>query len=155
MNNIPDIINSDIISSSNDQFWSEAPARIKNLEPRPVLGFTNELTDQDAEKTLLTKMLQACKLDDAQYHVITLADQECLAWHQVRDLLQPQSIIVLGLALEQFGIAAQLMPHQVSRFNDRSWILTASLKDLIRYPDIKNHLWNYGLKPVFIDRVYG
>jgi hypothetical protein len=155
MSDQPDIIKTKIINSKWDAFWSDASGQLENLEPRPVLVVTTPYGAGSAEETQLVKMLQACKLTPDQYHIIHFTEETMLAWHLLRDKLNPSQIIILGVSPEQLGLSVQLMPHQVSRFNDRSWIVTGTLEQLIQYNDIKTHVWNYGLKPVFIDKIYG
>lgn len=154
MTDIPDIINTDIIDQQTDRFWDESTEKFAGLEPRPTLIISLPFLPGSPEEVQLTRMLQACKLEAEDYNVLQLETSEFLAWHQVRDILKPVNIIVLGISLEQLGINILLMPHQVSRFNERSWVVTSSLPDIIGNPDIKNHVWQYGLKPVFIDKVY-
>jgi hypothetical protein len=155
MNEFPDIINSQIISSKWDIFWTMGDENINSLSPRPVLVVTAPFTTGSAEETQLKKMLQACELQEDDYHIIQAQPGTGLAWHWLRDHLQIKSLILLGIEPQQLGVSAQLMPHQLSRFNDTNWIVTGSLEQLIQYPDIKGHLWKYGLKPAFVDKVYG
>ena len=155
MNHISDIINSQIVSSQWDIFWSDAQSTLKDLQPRPVLVATAPFTHGSAEETQLKKMLQACQLQEEDYNIIQFGGDIKLAWHLLRDTLTVKTILLLGVSPEQLGVSAQFMPHQVSRFNGCIWIVTGSLEQLMQQQDIKGHVWNYGLKPVFIDKVFG
>ena len=108
-----------------------------------------------AAEMQLVKMLQACQLAPGFYNLLQLKPEEKVAWHQLRDTLKPRNVILLGITAEQLGVGIYFMPHQVNRFNDCSWIPTLSVPELEQQPDIKKHLWNYGLKPVFVEKVYG
>lgn len=153
MSDIHDIINAEIISSDYDIFWT-LPEEVTTLEPRPVLIASQSFDCGSAEETQLKKMLQACQLGDKDYHVIQFGEGQKVAWHLLRDQLQVKSIIILGINPEQLGVSALFMPHQLSRFNQCNWILTESLQVLMTRPEIKNHLWQYGLKPAFVEKVY-
>jgi hypothetical protein len=108
-----------------------------------------------AEEIQLKKMLQACQLQEEDYNIIQFNEDIKLAWHLLRDTLKIKTIILLGVSPDQLGVSAQFMPHQVSRFNGCVWIVTGSLEQLMQHQDIKGHVWSYGLKPVFIDKVFG
>lgn len=155
MDQLPDIINTDLISKESDRLWQDTSHLLKDLNPRKVVVLSGPFKNEDEESALLTKMLAACKLTPGEYHLILLQEDDLLAWPLIREATQPSQVILLGVEPSQLGMAVQFMPHQVSRFDERSWIPSASLSTLIEQPAIKNHLWNYGLKPVFIDKVYG
>lgn len=154
MNDLPDIINSQIITNNYDVFWT-TPEPIKNSTPKPVLVASSLFAQGSAEEDQLKKMLQACRLTEEDYNIIQLSSESFISWHLLRDELKLKSIILLGVSPEQLGVCAQLMPHQISRFNDCNWIVTESLEVLLQRTEIKTHLWNYGLKPAFIEKVYG
>jgi hypothetical protein len=155
MDRLPDIINTSIISNTANDFWADTEGRLQGLEPRSVLVVSTPFTPGSEEDALIRKMLQGCTLQEMDYHILQLDPEDRLAWHVMRDQLEPRQVILLGILPEQLGISVQFMPHQLTRFNDRSWVPTSSPDQLIQYPDIKGHLWKYGLKPLFIDKVYG
>lgn len=155
MNELPEIINTDIINQKWDAFWSGHSNKVNNLTPKQVLVISSPFGAGSAEQTQLQKILQACQLTEDQVAIIQLQESETIAWHELRDIVQPRQVILFGINPAQLGIAIQFMPHQVSRFNDRSWMVTMSLQDLSQQPEIKGHLWKYGFQPVFIEKVYG
>jgi len=154
MSDIPDIINTQIISSEYDIFWTSAD-EVQSLHSKPVLICSRPYTDGSAEEVQLKKMLQACQLTEQDYNVIQFEPDSRIAWHYLRDSLQVRSILLLGVTPDQLGVSAQLMPHQLSRFNNCNWIVTDTLETLLQRTEIKTHLWNYGLKPAFVEKVYG
>lgn len=154
MHDFPDIINSQIVSSEYDIFWSKADA-LSELSPRPVLVATSPFTPGSAEEEQLKKMLAACQLKESDYHLVPFDETTQIAWHWLRDEWHLKAVLLLGVGPTQLGVSAQLMPHQLSRFGNCTWIVTDSLTRLIQRPEIKTHLWNYGLKPAFVDKVYG
>lgn len=155
MDNAPDIIKTQIIPDTYNQFWSDVSPRIKGMDPLDNLVVSLPLEAGSATETQLLKMLQACALTPGTYNLLQLPAEDKIAWHQLRDALKPKNIILLGVTAEQLGIAIHFMPHQVNRFNDCSFIPTLSVPELEQQPDIKKHLWNYGLKPVFVEKIYG
>ncbi len=155
MNSTPDIINTQVISDAYNQFWEDISPRIKGMDPLPDMVLSLPFETSSPAEMQLQKMLQACALAPGQYNLLQIGAQERIAWHQLRDALQPKNIILLGITTEQLGISIHFMPHQVNRFNDCSWIPTLSVPELEQQPDIKKHLWNYGLKPVFVEKIYG
>lgn len=154
MNDFPDIINAQIISNEYDVFWSK-PEDVLQLSPRSVLVASLPFSQGSAEAIQLKKILEACKLKEDDYNILQFNNDTQIAWHLLRDQLKIKSIILLGINPQQLGISAQLMPHQLSRFNNCNWVVTESLDILQQRPEIKTHLWNYGLKPAFVDKVYG
>lgn len=152
MNDLPDIINSQIISNKYDVFWTNTSEDISQLSPKSVLIVTTPFAPESEEATLLKKIILASKLDENEVNVIQFQNE--IAWHQLKDQLGVKTIILFGITPDQLGVSVQLMPHQVSRFSNTNWIVTASLKQL-EDKLIKDHLWNYGLKPVFIEKAYG
>jgi hypothetical protein len=125
------------------------------MAPLDTLVISLPLETGGAAEMQLVKMLQACQLSPDAYNLLQLEPEKKIAWHQLRDALKPKNIILLGITAEQLGIGIYFMPHQVNRFNERSWVPTLSVPELEQQPDIKKHLWNYGLKPVFVEKIYG
>jgi hypothetical protein len=148
------IINTPVISVSNDAYWEADEGLLKDLLPKNVLIITTPVNADSAEENLLHKIIEGCKLQEESYNLIQLGKDQKIAWHLLRDKLQIKSLVLFGIETEQLGVNVQLMPHQTNRFNNCNWIPTASLDFIIQYPEIKNHLWVYGLKPVFIDKIY-
>lgn len=155
MSELSGLINTQVISSKYDEFWNDVLEAVKQLQPRPVLVITTPFAAGSAEETQLKKMMQACQLTEEDYNVIQHSSENAVAWHKLRDGLGVKSIVMLGVMPYELGVSAQFMPHQLSRFNDRNWIVTGTLEELTQRPEIKGHLWQYGLKPAFVDKVYG
>lgn len=146
------IIKSKIVSNNWDVFW-EQNTQIEELEKKTVVL---SLTFQpgSAEEAQLLKMLQACALTAADYHIIHLAPEQQIAWHQVRDKVKPEFVIILGIMPQQLGISAMFRLNEPNRFNDCVFIPTLSLPELEQQPEAKKQLWLSGLKPVFVDKQF-
>jgi len=154
MNDFPDVLKTDIVTSDTDVFWS-LPDSISQLPPRNVFIASAPFLKESAEEIQLKKMLMACQLQESDYHIVQFDEETNIPWHLLRDHLQAKSVLLLGVQPRQLGVSAQLMPHQLSRFNECNWIVTDRLEVLLERAEIKTHLWNYGLKPAFVDKVYG
>lgn len=141
------------MSSEYDVFWDEEILKNKGLQPKPVLVIAQK-TAVPEDSILLKKIIDACKLSPEQYNLLELNENEQIAWHLLRDELNISTIILFGIEPSRLGVSIQLMPHQTNRFDNCNWIPTASMQQMAAYPEIKTHLWNYGLKPVFIDKIY-
>lgn len=148
-----ELIKTPIISAANDAYWQE-PGKVKDWMPKDVLVMTTPLAAGSEEAALLTKIMEACNLQPADYNLLQPYSDEKTAWYLLKEKLNPQTLILFGILPEQLAVAAYLMQHQTNRFDDRNWIPTASLADIRQHPEIKTHLWKYGLKPVFIDKIY-
>lgn len=154
MQEFPDIIDTEIITARWDEFWKNIPG-IDELAPKDVLVLSGTFEPGSAEETQLSKILAACNLTVGDYNLIPVPDGDLMAWYRLREQLKPKHVILFGVSPEQLGVSVYFMPHQVNRFNDASWIPTLSLQELEQNPDVKKHLWNYGLKPVFVEKAYG
>ena len=147
------IINTSVITDQYDVFWDAESIKRKALKAKPVLIITHTGLKEE-ERELINKIVIACKLSDQEYNLLSLDVEERFAWHLLRDELKVSTLISFGVDLAQLGVTVQLMAHQTNRFDGCNWIPTATPAQMIAQPEIKTHLWNYGLKPVFIDKIY-
>ncbi len=154
-NEIPHLINTSIINATHDALWQPEALSQRGLTPKQVLVITTSTSENNDENQLLLKILDACKLTTEEYNHITLAKDETIAWHQLKEQLQVRSVILFAIEPQALGLSVHFMPHQTNRFSDCNWIYTTSLSEINQRQEIKAHLWNYGLKPVFIDKIYG
>lgn len=149
------IINSDIISAEQDVFWQETSAITKGMSPRPVLVITTRMEEGGAEKMQLQKMLVVSELAPEQYNIVELDSDRKVAWHHLRDALQPKFVFLIGIPPSSLGVSAMFLANEPNRFNDIIWLPTFSISELEQRQDVKKHLWVSGMKPIFVDKVYG
>ncbi len=154
MDSLPDIFNTPVVSDQINDFWEEPDVFTGEMASRDTLVISCPLGNDGRDKAQLLKMLQACKLEERHYNFLELPSDKFIAWHRLKDRLQPRNIILVGVEPQQLGMSVVFMPHQVSRFDNAIWIYTWSVPQLEQYPDAKKHLWQYGLKPVFVDRSF-
>ncbi len=150
-----DIINTDIILSAHDVFW-ETAQQAENLSRKPVLIISTPFMPGDAESAQLDGILKAgCQLNESQYNIIYLKDSEQVAWHKLRDALQPKVVLLFNVMPSQLGIAALFRLSEINRFDDGYWVPTLSLAQVIEDKALKGNLWNNALKRLFVEKLHG
>jgi hypothetical protein len=150
-----DVIKSDIVSSKYDVLWDDISSVTTGLEKRPVLILVTGCEAGSEEDAQLQKMLGACKLSTEKYNVIRMNEGQQIAWHQLREKLDPKFIFLIGALPAWFGISALFNLNSLNSFNDRIWLPTLSISQLEKEPSVKTNLWNNGMKPLFVEKKYG
>lgn len=145
------LIKTDIVDPKYDVFWEEITLPAEYNEVRPVLVIANYHETDSAEAAQLKKMLEACKLAPAQYHMILMQPGERTAWHQLHSRLQPRIVFLIGISPEALGIAVHFRLNEPNNFNGCTWLPTLAISELEKNPEIKKQLWVSGMKPVFIE----
>lgn len=152
MTDIPRIITSEVIKSEQDVFWEDISAVIGELPHKKVLIISTAFAAGSDSETQLQKMLGACQLTDADYNTIQLDEGQQVAWNKMRDLLQPEVILLVGVMPKDLGISALFRLNSVNNFDGIKWIPTLSLPNLEQQPNTKKELWLQALKPLFVDK---
>ena len=147
------IIKSDIIGAQYDTFWADAPFVPNDTLQKPILILVADCEANSPGDQQLLKMLEACKLNIEQYTIVRLDSEQKIAWHQLREKINPKIIFLIGVAPSQLGISALFKLNEQNNFNDRIWLPTVSLSELEKNQDVKKQLWISGMKPLFIDRL--
>lgn len=98
------------------------------------------------EYVQLEKMLGACKLQREDYKV----EQVIQDWIVYRNLENIKEILLFGITEKDLNITLQFNDNQINRFDNRIWIKSAPISDMIDNQTIKNNLWQNALKPYFI-----
>jgi hypothetical protein len=145
------IINTDVVSSSYDQLWEDISPVIKDATVKQVLIIINNCEAESAEDQQLSKMLDACNLRPEQYNIVRLPAGGSIAWHQLRERLDPQVVFLIGVMPAQLGISAFFRLNEANNFNERIWLPTLDIAELEKHPDAKKQLWLNGMKPIFVD----
>ncbi|NDC42659.1 MAG: hypothetical protein EBZ77_14110, partial [Chitinophagia bacterium] len=102
------IFNTDIIPQSVDADW-QLPVLVSGWEPRPVLAIApafDSATGAEEQQQLLGILKAGCKLTDQQFHILQLGGGEKMAWHQLREYLRPNVVMLFNIHPAQLGIAA-------------------------------------------------
>jgi len=148
------IIKSDLVSAAHDVMWDDISGVVKDAGKRPVLILVQTYQAGGNEATLLSKMLEKAELQPEKYNIIQLDKDKIVAWHQLRERLNPDIIFLIGVAPAQLGISSLFMLNVPNHFNDRAWLPTFSLAELEQRPDVRKQLWNDGMKPLFVDSTF-
>lgn len=149
------ILNTDIIKNDQDVFW-ERSSLLDGLNYRPVLVLTSEFEHGSLEEEQLIGILKSgCRLLEEQYNLVQFKEDTKIAWHQMREQLEPRVVLLFNISPAQLGIAALLRLNEINSFDDCYWVPSLSLGLLAQDKALKGQLWTNGLKPLFVDKVKG
>lgn len=149
------LINTDIINNGQDAFW-DVPAAATYLDPRPVLVLTPDFTPGSGEEEQLSGILSSgCRLLTDQYHVIEIGANDKLAWHKLRDKLQPRVVLLFNISPQQLGVSALFQLNGINNFDGAKWVPSFPLTQIMQDKNVKGELWNNALKPLFVDKTHG
>ena len=96
---------------------------------------------------LLAKMLTACKLQEADYQISILVEKNAVL--SIINQLNPETVILFGLSLNNEAFNAQKNVYKPFRFNNIKFLLSNSLSEVSANAAMKSSLWTTGLKPLF------
>jgi 2-succinyl-5-enolpyruvyl-6-hydroxy-3-cyclohexene-1-carboxylate synthase len=145
------IIRSEVISNKYDVLWDDVSGATGDAQPKTVLILVSECEKDSVEDQQLLKMLGACKLTDEQYNIIRLQKDQQIAWHRLREKLEPKIVFLIGVMPVQLGISAFFKLNEPNNFGDCTWLPTLSIRELEQFADVKKQLWISGMKPLFVD----
>ena len=148
------IINSTIISPQYDVLWDDITPFTRHATPKPVLVLINTYATGSPEEAQVLKMMESSKLNPEQYNIIQIPAGQQVAWHKLRDQLDPKIVLLIGILPVQLGISSLFKLNVPNHFNDRIWLATLSLSELEKHLDVKKELWSNGMKPVLADKTY-
>lgn len=110
-----------------------------------TLVFIPAYNNRDEEEVQLHKILKACTLQPENYAIITGEN----SWLDFRELKNIKHVLLFGIPEAQLGLMVTLPLHTVTSFDERSWIKTYAIADLMKNQQAKNELWQQALKPHF------
>ncbi len=146
-NNFLEILNTPIIHSSIDAFWETKKAI--ELTEKVAVVFTRPIVSGSADELLITKMMTACGLKTEQYSLITIAENDSLAWHIVKEKTKAKKVLLFGISPRALGISALLPLNQINNFDAAQWLCTTTLSEVESTKGLKQHLWQNVFKPMF------
>lgn len=146
-NNFLEILNTPIIHSSIDAFWEKQKAI--DLTEKVAVVFTRPIASGSADELLITKMMAACGLKTDQYVMITMVENDRLAWHFVKEKTKAKKVLLFGINPEALGISALLVMNQINNFDAAQWLCTTTLSEVESTKGLKQHLWQNVFKPMF------
>lgn len=146
-NNIPNLINSEIVPQKYDEFWDEPSCEITNPEAE-ILVLTRPYDQGSSQEEQLTKLLNACNLTKNQ-QTVQIPENQNIAYSKLKQKFNLKSILLIGVHPKQLGISALFRLNEINRFDNLNYIPTQSLEELESNPDLKKALWVNALKPLF------
>ncbi len=146
-----DIIKTNIVDTKYDELWQDFSPLVRGMVIKPVLIIINDYAAGGIEETQLNKMLDACQLSPTQYNILQLSQCDMIAWHQLRDQLQPDIVFLIGILPSQLGISVLFSINSANSFDGKTWLPTLSISELEKNPEFKKQLWVNGMKPILAD----
>ncbi len=155
MDNVFTIIKSTLIPDIYDKFWEDISDINEPKNTKSVLILCTPFANGSAEEQQLYKMMAACKLESSQYVIFQINEGNVIAWHKIKEKYAPEIIFLFGIHPQQLGISSLFMLNEPNSFSECIWLPTLSLNNLENNREAKRHLWEKGMKPVFIDKKFG
>ncbi len=147
---IPDIFNTDIVTTDIDATWTENE-QLKSLQQKKLLIISQPYAAGSNDEVQLQKIQEACQLGQDEYQTLQMTDSDTYAWHRIKTISKPEAVLLFGIKPQQLGISALFIFNYPNKFDSTIWIPTLSLPDLSQQPEAKKQLWGNALKPIFIE----
>jgi hypothetical protein len=112
---------------------------------RTLVVFPNNVSKVDYASDL-GKIMSACRLQPMEYAVINQDPY----WINFRSFENIKEVLLLGATEETVDINITLPLNQVKHFDERVWIKTHSIIEIMANQAYKNALWTQALKPHFV-----
>lgn len=120
---------------------------LKGSFQQKILILISKEDNLPANQELLAKMLSACKLQEADYQISMLVEKNAVL--SIINQLNPETVILFGLSLNNEAFNAQKNVYKPFRFNNIKFLLSNSLSEVSANAAMKSSLWTTGLKPLF------
>lgn len=100
------------------------------------------------EQAQLFKIFAACNLEPKDYFLAFPP----LSWKELRQYQNIREILLFGTPETELDLPIQLPYNKNISFDDRTWVKTLSVQELMNNKEMKNALWQNALKPHFGDK---
>lgn len=111
-----------------------------------TLVVTTSSGNEEEAFAQLEKILIACKLQNTDYKIFTLTND----WSFFRKSESIKEVLLFGVTEKNLNINIQMPYNQPVKFDNRIWIKTASIAEVMESRELKNNLWQNALKPHFV-----
>lgn len=111
-----------------------------------TLVLIQPLINETEETAQLEKILTACRLQKEDYKV----EHEINPWSFYRQSKTIKEVLLFGISEKDLNLNLQFNINQANSFDNRIFIKTSSLAELLTNQVVKNELWQNALKPHFI-----
>ncbi len=109
-----------------------------------VLAFKTDLNEGTRE--LLSKMLTACQLQDAETQLIEVGEEDVLPFIQAGHW---QYVLLFGMEIHNESLHVKKEKYKPFRFGGKAFLYAEALALIAGSPASKSSLWTQGLKPLF------
>ena len=120
---------------------------LKGSFQQKILILISKEDNLPANHELLAKMLTACKLQEADYQISMVLQKNAIL--PIINQLNPETVLLFGLNLNNEALNAQKNVYKPFRFNQIKFLLSNSLSEVSVNAAMKSSLWTTGLKPLF------
>ena len=120
---------------------------IKGSFQQKILILISKEDNLPENQQLLTKMLAACNLQEADYKIGMVLEKNAIL--QIINQLNPETVLLFGLSLNNEAFNAQKNVYKPFRFNQIKFLLSNTLSEVSANAAMKSSLWTTGLKPLF------
>lgn len=121
----------------------------ENTINQRVLIIHNEKLDEKII-IMIHNMMKACGLLEKDYHLISLLEHP-ISWKKLCGWIDHTQEIIIFDEIETILSLNITFKHNLpTRFDDKVWIKTHSLKEINEQQEQKANFWNHALKPYFI-----
>jgi hypothetical protein len=120
---------------------------LKGSFQQKILILISKEDNLPANHELLAKMLIACKLQEADYQISMVLQENAIL--PIINQLNPETVLLFGLNLNNEALNAQKNLYKPFRFNQIKFLLSNSLSEVGANAAMKSSLWTTGLKPLF------
>jgi hypothetical protein len=146
------IIKSDIIGETINDFWKNDYDFSRYDSHKPVLVISLVYEKGSVEENAILKIVQACKLSDDSYQIMQLHSEDKLLWATIKERINAQAVILLGVHPQQLGISALFSLNDINHYASCVFIPALWVTQMEQEPELKRQLWTQALKPYFIDQ---
>jgi hypothetical protein len=144
------LINTGIIRSDYDIYWKDISTSVPQI-PRPILILINDYEAGSEDDLQLSRMIVGSKLGPEVYNLVKVPEGGKIPWHQLRDLLKPRFVFLIGILPAQLGISVLFRLHLPNNFNGCKWLPTLALSEHRKSEEMRKYLWDNGMKPLFVN----
>lgn len=145
------LFNTPLYSSETDSFWNKPSVQNDAFSEVKTLIIVASDKNNDEEEEQLKKIIEACKIQEDEYHTLHIATEKKISWHHLKEVFKPENVILFGVQLHALGISAFLHINTINNFSGVKWVPTLSLNELQQNNEAKKSLWVNALKPLFAD----
>ena len=102
----------------------------------------------DDQLSFLMEILLACHLTMEDVAIVNVYNKDMVNYKFIESELKALKIILFGVSAAEIGLPLAFPKYQIQQYNDQTYVLGASLKEMKNNIPEKTNLWNC-LKQIF------